>query len=111
MSHNSTNVLRGGLLGLNVIKRVRLIGKQAKGHARRDLKIMGEGINPAFYARIVIGYVAVEVTEFRGRSLKSRALEGCGNVCFDKSSTLESHETLKMLHKEDDVPMIHVFSY
>lgn len=57
------NVLRRGSSGLSVVKRVCLIGEQAKGHACRDFKTMGEGIYPAFYAWVVIERIAVKGTE------------------------------------------------
>ncbi len=111
MSHNSTNVLRRGSLGSSVVERVCLIGEQATGHACKDLKTMGEGINPALYARVVIERVVIEVAELRGVSLESGALEEYGDVGFDKGSVLEGHEALKTLHEEDDIPILYVFSY
>ena len=61
--HNSANVLCGWSSSLNVIERVYLIREEAKGNARRYLKTMGEGINPAFHARVVIERVTVEGAE------------------------------------------------
>ncbi len=72
---------------------------------------MGEGINPTLYAQVVIECVVVEVAELRGVPFKSGALEGCSNIGFDKNSTSESHEGLKTVHKEDDVPVVYIFSY
>ena len=45
VSHDSANVLRKGLSGLNVIERVSLIREKTKWHAHKHLKTMGEGIN------------------------------------------------------------------
>lgn len=50
MAHNSINVLCKESLSLSVIEGVRLIGEEAKGHARRHLKMIRESINPTFYA-------------------------------------------------------------
>ena len=72
---------------------------------------MGECINPAFHTRVVIERVAVEVTEFRGVPLWSGASKGCSDVGFDEGSATESDEALKTLHKQDDVPIVYVFSY
>lgn len=72
---------------------------------------MGESINPAFYTRVVIERVAVKVAELRGILFEGRVLKGCGNVGLDQDSASEGHEALKTLHKEDDVPVVHVFPY
>ena len=63
ISHNSANVLCGWSSGLNVIERVCLIREEAKGNARKYLKTMGEGINPALHARVVIERVTVKVAK------------------------------------------------
>lgn len=65
VSHDSTNVLCRGPLGLNIVNKVRFIGEKAKTHASRYLNTMEESINPVFYARVLIECVAVEVVEFR----------------------------------------------
>ena len=61
--HDSANVLRRRSLGLSIIERVRLICKETKGHACGYRRTMGEGINPALYARVVIECVAVKVAK------------------------------------------------
>ena len=61
--HDSADVLRRGLLGPNIIKRVSLIHEETKNYAHRHLKTMGEDINLAFHARVVIERVAIEVAE------------------------------------------------
>lgn len=66
MLHNSTNVLCRGTLRLSVIKGIRLIDKESKGHACRYFKAMGESINLVFYAWVVIERVVVKISEFRG---------------------------------------------
>ena len=66
MPHNSTNILRRGPLGSNVVERVYLIGKEVKGHACRYLETMGESINSAFHTWVVIERIAVEIAESRG---------------------------------------------
>lgn len=38
-------------------------------------------------------------------------MEKCSDVGFDEGSALESDEALKMLYKEYDVLIVHVFSY
>lgn len=63
MSYNSANVLRRGASGLSVIEKVCLICEKVKGNACRYFKTIKTGINPAFYAWIVIKSVAVEVAE------------------------------------------------
>lgn len=60
---DSANILRRGLLGSSVIKKVSFINKQTKSHACRYFKTMEEGINPAFHARVVIERVAVKVAK------------------------------------------------
>ena len=64
MPHDSANVLRRRSSGSSIIERVRLIREDAKGHACRYLKAMGEGINLVLYARVVIERVVVEVAVF-----------------------------------------------
>ena len=61
--HDSANVLRRRSSGSSIIERARLICEKGKGHACRYLKTMGEDINPAFHARVVIERVAVKVAE------------------------------------------------
>lgn len=63
--HNSTNVLCSGPLGSNVVKEIRLIGKEAKGHAYKYLKIIKKSINPTLHAWVVIKRIAVKIAEFR----------------------------------------------
>lgn len=53
----------------------------------------------------------VEVAELRGISLQNRALERCGNIDLDKGNASESYKALKILYKEDDIFIIHVFFY
>ncbi len=64
--HNNTNILRKRPSGLSVVKRVYFIGKEAKGHAYRYLKTMGESINLAFHTCVVIESIADKIAEFRG---------------------------------------------
>lgn len=66
IAHNSTNVLCRGFSGPSVVKGVRLISEEVKGHARRHLKTMRESINSAIHTWVVIKCVAIEVAEFRG---------------------------------------------
>lgn len=65
MSHNSTNILRRGLLGSSVVKSIRLISEEAKGHVCKYLKTMRKSINLTLHAEVVIELVAVEVAELR----------------------------------------------
>ena len=73
--------------------------------------MMGECINPALHARVVIERVAIEITELRGVPLHGGALEGYGNVGFDKGSVLDGDKALKTLHKEDNILIVNVLSY
>lgn len=66
VSYNSTHVLCRWSSGLSIVKCVSLIGKEPKGHAHRNLKIMGKSINLAFHAGVIIERVAVKVAELRG---------------------------------------------
>lgn len=72
---------------------------------------MGEGINPAFYARVIIEHVAVEVAELKGVPFESRALERFDYIGFDEGSASEGHKALKTLYEEDNVFVIYVFPY
>lgn len=63
MSHDSADILRKGLSSLSVIESVSFIREETKGHACRYFKTTGEGIYPAFHARVVIERVAVKVAE------------------------------------------------
>lgn len=72
---------------------------------------MKEGINLALYAWVVIECIAAEVAELRSVPLESRVSEGCGNVGLDKGSALGGYKALKILHKENNIPVVHVFSY
>lgn len=67
--HNSTNVLRMGPSGSNVIERVHFIGKKTKSYARSYFKTMRKSINPIFHTWVVIKCVAVKVDKFGGISL------------------------------------------
>lgn len=66
MLHNSTNVLDKGLSNTSVIKRVCFVGQEAKGNTRRHFEAMEEGVNLAFYTRIIIKGIAVKVVKLRG---------------------------------------------
>ena len=72
---------------------------------------MGEGVDPAFYAQVVVEGIAVKVSELRSILLQGGALKRCGNVGFDKGRSLEGYQALKMLDKEHYVPIINVFAY
>lgn len=73
--------------------------------------MMGKSINPALYTWVVIKCITVEVAELRGVPLEGGASEGYSNVSFDKGSISESHQALKILHKEDDILIVHIFFY
>lgn len=111
MLHNSTNVLCRGLLGSNVVERVYLISEQAKDHTRKDFKTMGEGINQALHARVVIERITVKVAELKDIPLEGRASGRCDNVGLNEGSASEGHEALKTLHEENDIFLVHVFLY
>ena len=49
MLYDSGNVLHRGSSGSSVIEKVYLIREEIKANARRYLKTMGEGINPALH--------------------------------------------------------------
>lgn len=63
-SHNSTNVLHRRTSAMSVTDRVCLNSEKVKGHACRYFETMGECINPALYAHVVIDRVTFEVIEF-----------------------------------------------
>lgn len=65
MPHNGINILRRRWSGSSVVERVYLIGEKTKSYAQIYLKTIGESINLAFYAWIVIQYIIVKVTKFR----------------------------------------------
>lgn len=44
---------------------VLLVKKEAKLNACRYFKMMGEGVDPAFYARVIVEDIAVKVAELR----------------------------------------------
>lgn len=67
--YNSANILCRGPSGSSVIKRVRLICEETKGHACRYLKTMKESINLAFHAKVIVEGMAVEVAELKDVSL------------------------------------------
>lgn len=94
--HNGTNVLRRGLSSSSIIEKVGFIGEKAKDHTYRYFKIIGECINPALYAWIIIERVTVEIAGFRDVLLYGRVLERYGNISFDKGSASEGDEALKM---------------
>lgn len=66
MPHNSANVLRRGSSGSSVVKKVRLISEKTKSHACRYFKSMGDSINPAFHARVIVEGITVKVAELKG---------------------------------------------
>lgn len=63
VSHDNADVLRKGSAGRSVIEKVSLIHEEVKGHACRHFKTMGEGINLALHAWVIIEHVVVEVAE------------------------------------------------
>lgn len=63
MSHNSVDVLRRRLSSPSVIESVGFIREETESHAHKHFKTMGEGINPVFYAQVVIEHVTVEIAE------------------------------------------------
>lgn len=85
--------------------------QKAKGHARKYFKTIGESINLALHAWVVIECVAVKVAELRDVPLQDGALEGCNNIGIDEGNVLESDKALKTLYKKHDVPIIYVSSY
>lgn len=53
-------------MGSNIIERIGLIGKEVKSYACKDLNMMGESINPAFHAQVVVKRISIKVLELRG---------------------------------------------
>lgn len=80
--HNSTNVLHRGSLGASIVEKVGFISKEIKSYICRHLETMGESINLAFHARIVVEHVLVKFTELKGIPLEGRILERYCNVNF-----------------------------
>lgn len=109
--HNSTPVLYRGSSGLNVVRSVGFIGKKVKSYACRYLKIIEHSINLALHTWIVVEHIAVKVTEFKYVLFKGRTLEKCSNVGLNKGCGSEGHKVLKMMYKEHNVPIVHVFFY
>lgn len=72
---------------------------------------MEEDINLVLHAWVIIERIAVEVAKLKDVPLESGASEGYGNVGFDKDNISESYEALKMLHKEDNIFIVYIFSY
>lgn len=62
------------MLGLNIVERLRLIGKQVKSHICRDFKTMEEDINLALHTRVIIERIAVEVAELKDVPLETEPL-------------------------------------
>lgn len=54
---------------MSIIKRICLVGQEAKGNTRWHFEVMEEGINLAFYTRVIIKGIAVKVVKLRGISL------------------------------------------
>lgn len=69
-----------------------------------------EGIDPALHSRVIVKGVAVEIAEFRDVQLQGRALKGCGDVGFHKSSSFEGNQALKTLVEQHHIPMVNVFA-
>ena len=72
---------------------------------------MGEGVNLAFYAWVVIEGIAIEVTELKGIPLMSGVSIECGKVGFNKGRSLEDYQALKMLDNEHYVLVINFFAH
>lgn len=51
--------------GTSIVDKVSYISEEVKDYACSYLKTMGECINSAFHAQIVIEHVAVKITEFK----------------------------------------------
>lgn len=95
----------------SVLKQVTLVRQEAKSNACWYLKTMGECVDQALYARVVVEGIAVKVAEFRGVPLQGGALKGCGNVGFDKGRFFEGYQALETLDKEHYVPVINVLAH
>lgn len=65
MPYDSANILSGGSSSMSVVERVYLVGQEAKGDARWHFEAMGESIDPAFHARVVVDGIAIEVAKLR----------------------------------------------
>lgn len=108
--HNNVNILGGRLPSMSIIKRICLVGWEAKSDACRHFKIIGEGVDPTLHSRIVVEGIAVEVAEFRGISFQDGVLEGRGDVGFYKGSILEGDQALEMLDKQHYILIINIFA-
>lgn len=69
MLYGSSNILGGGLLSTSVVKRVRFIGQETKDNAHQYFKAVRDGIDPAFYAQVVIKGIMVKIAELKDLSL------------------------------------------
>ena len=72
---------------------------------------MRKSFNLAFYIWVILEQIAVKVAEFRVVLLEDGAFEWHNDVGFYKDTALENNKTLKMLNKEHDISIIHVFFY
>ena len=72
---------------------------------------MGENVNPALHARVVIERVVVKVAQFWRVPLQGGASQGRGDVGLDEGSSSESHQALKVLHKKHDIPVVYILPY
>lgn len=60
---------------------------------------MGEGVDLALYAWVVIEGIAVKVAELKGIPLQDGASKRYDNVGFHKNSSLEGDQALETLDK------------
>lgn len=65
MPYDSTNVLNEGSSNTSIVEGVCLVDQEAKSNARRYFEVMGEGVDLAFHARVVVEDIAVKVAELR----------------------------------------------
>lgn len=72
--------------------------------------MIGKGVDPAFYTRVVVEGVAVEVAEFKSIPLKGRALKRRGNASFHKNSPLKDNQVLGTLDKQHHVLIVNVLT-
>lgn len=72
---------------------------------------MGKDVDPAFYARVVVEDITVEITEFRSVPFQSGTSEWRRDIDFYEGDAPKRDETLKSLYKEYNIPIVDIFTY
>lgn len=104
-------VLGRRFLSLGIVKKGDFICHKAEGNTCRYFKAVKKGVDPAFYAKVIIQYVSIKIVYFWDISFYCGVIKTSYNISFNKGNVAKDNKTLKMLYKEHHIFVVYIILY